>query len=111
MLGVLGYNKETHTLYMNKVYFCSGKDALLYDKINAVLYENGDTPTVVLKFAPGSNTMLEDYIKQLYFEQEDYLETCHLFDNDSLYLEVTTQKGDGEKIFKVALDQSDSCLE
>ncbi len=110
ILSILGYSEETKTLSINGVYFCSGKDKKTYDSISAVMYEKVNTPIEVSKFAPGSNITIEDYIKQLYIEVEDYYDVCPSYNNETLYLDVTTKKDDAEKMFKVALDLGDSCV-
>ena len=109
-ISTLEYDKETKTLSINDAYFCNGKDKKTYDNITATMYEKIDTPIEIVRFAPGSNVMLEDYLEQLYIEEDDYLDKCLLYSNESLYLEVTTRKDDGEKMFKVALDLGNSCI-
>lgn len=108
--GNLAYNKDTKLLYLDNADYCGGADKTIYDKIEAVLYEKIDTPIKVSSFASQTKVLLDDYLKQVYIEEEDYLDKCNIYNNDSLYLEVTTQKDEKEKQFKVPLNLGNSCL-
>lgn len=108
--GNLEYNNDTKTLYIDSISYCGGTDDNQYDKIEAVLFENADTPIVVSSFASQTDITLEEYLKQLSLEEEDYLEKCNTFNDESLYLEITTTKKESQKIFKASLSIGKSCI-
>ena len=109
MVGILNYKIDTKNLYIDSVNNCGNNDKTLYDKVEAIMYENGDKPIEISTFVVQNKITINDYLKQLSIEEEDYLEKCSQYNDETLYLEVTTNKKEHERKFKVGLSLGDSC--
>lgn len=108
--GVVAYNKNKTSIYISNVNYCGKKDEKKYKKITCNLYEKLDDKTIKIKSCSSkTNTTLEEYLKDVKINVDNYKRMCTKFNTKSLYLEIETDEGNGVNTHKVPLKLEDKC--
>lgn len=108
--GVVAYNKSKTSIYISNVNYCGKKDETKYKKISCNLYEKLDDKTIKIKSCDSkSNTTLEEYLKDVKINVDNYKRMCTKFNTKSLYLEIETDEGNGINTHKIPLKLDDKC--
>lgn len=108
--GVVAYNKNKTSIYISNVNYCGKKDETKYKKISCNLYEKLDNKTIKIKSCDSkSNTTLEEYLKDVKINVDNYKRMCTKFNTKSLYLEIETDEGNGTNVHKIPLKLDDKC--
>ena len=110
--GSIAYDKNNSSIYISNVDYCGGNDTTLYKEIECNLYENNDNVNTKISSCKSSeeNIKLEDYLKQVELNIDNYNQTCKKYNDDSLYLEINA-KDDNNKIttYKIPLSLNNNC--
>ena len=109
--GSIAYNDTKSSIYISHITYCGEMDSNEYKKIQCVLYESTDkikTEIGRYNYEEDSGITLEEFLKEVNFN----VETCKLYSEDSLHLEIEATTVDGEDIFhKVPLKLVDNCID
>lgn len=109
--GSLVYDNNKSHLHLSNITYC-GKENELYDSIECKLYEQNNDSLKVLdtcKYDFKGNISLEDYLKMIEFDLEDFSKTCKNYNSDSLYIEINATKDGVTTKYKIPLNINDSC--
>lgn len=109
--GSLVYDNNKSHLHLSNITYC-GKENELYESIECKLYEDNKGTLKVLdtcKYDFKGNVTLEDYLKKIEFDLEDFSKTCKNYNSDSLYIEINATKGDKTTKYKIPLNINESC--
>ena len=109
--GSIAYNDTKSSIYISHITYCGEMDSNKYKKIQCVLYESNDkikTEIGRYNYEEESGITLEEFLKEVNFN----VETCKLYSEDSLHLEIDATTVEGEDIFhKVPLKLVDNCID
>lgn len=109
--GSIAYNDTKSSIYISHITYCGEIDNNEYQKIECVLYESNDKVKTEIgryNYEKDSGLTLEEFLKEVNFN----VETCKLYSEDSLHLEIEATTVDGKTIFhKVPLKLEDNCID
>lgn len=109
--GSIAYNNTKSSIYISHITYCGEMDNNKYNKIECVLYESNDKVKTEIgryNYEEETGITLEEFLKEVNFN----VETCKLYSEYSLHLEIDATTIDGEDIFhKVPLKLVDSCID
>ena len=110
--GSIAYDKEKSSIYISHIDYCGGDDDKKYDEIKCNLYEkNNNTNTMISSCQKKKNINLEDYLKEVQLNIDNYSKTCKKYNDDSLYLEIEAKIQDDIKTYKIPLKLNENCPE
>ena len=108
--GSIAYNDTKSSIYISHITYCGEMDNNEYNKIECILYESNDKVKTEIgryNYEDEKGITLEEFLKEVNFN----VETCKLYSEDSLHLEIEATTIDGEDMFhKVPLKLDDNCL-
>jgi len=110
--GSLAYDNEKSSIYISQINYCGGNDTERYKEIECNLYEkNGDTIKQISTCKKEtSNILLEDFLKEVSLNIDNYSKTCKNFTDESLYLEVNaTDENNKITTYKIPLSLNSNC--
>ena len=109
--GSIAYNDTKSSIYISHITYCGEMDSNRYKKRQCVLYESKDKVKTEIgryNYEEESGITLEEFLKEVNFN----VETCKLYSEDSLHLEIDATTVEGEDIFhKVPLKLVDNCID
>ncbi len=109
--GSIAYNDTKSSIYISHITYCGEVDSNKYKKIQCVLYESNDKVKTEIgryNYEEESGITLEEFLKEVNFN----VETCKLYSEDSLHLEIDATTVEGEDVFhKVPLKLVDNCID
>lgn len=112
--GSIAYNKNKSSIYISNIHYCGGEDNTLYEDIECVLYEsnkNIETRIDEVKYNKKEPIKLEDFLKDVKFNIDNYRRTCEQYKNNSLFLEINaTDKYNKVTTYKVPLTIEETCF-
>lgn len=111
--GSIAYNKNKSYLYISNIDYCGGTDNNLYKRIECTLYEEHG----MVKEKIGSyiydedeNIKLNDFLKNVNFNIDNFARECKNIENSSITLEITASDvNDKATIYKIPLSMNKSC--
>jgi len=113
--GSMAYNKEKTSIFISDVSYCGEKDLKKYVDLECTLYEtNGNTKTIIdtCNFMDSKSILLDDFLKNIKFQVDDYAKTCKYYKEDSLYLEIDAKEENGDiRTFKIPIKLESNCLD
>lgn len=110
LTGSIAYDKNKSSIYISHIDYCGGDDNTTYDEIVCSLYENNnDTNTKIKSCNNGKNTNLEEYLKSIEINIDNYYKTCKKYDNNSLYLEIDAKEDGNITTYKIPLKLNENC--
>lgn len=110
--GSLAYDKYKSSIYISNINYCGGNDDIIYKEIECNLYEkNGNSNTKISSCKSESdNIKLEDYLKNVQLNIDNYTKSCNNYNKDSLYLEINaTDKNNKITTYKIPLSINENC--
>lgn len=111
--GNLSYDSKRSSIFISNIDYCGNDKEKIYKEISCTLYEKeGKTIHKISKCntLKNNNISLDDYLKSITMNIEDYKHKCNNYDNNSLYLEIITKDlGNKTKNYKVPLKLASSC--
>ena len=111
--GSVAYNDIKSAIYIASINYCGGVDDTLYNSIECVLYEkNGNLENkisqVVIKDEQPKK--LEELLKNVSFNIDNYVHKCKEFQNHELYVEIKATRSDEKtKTYSVPLTMNNVC--
>ena len=109
--GSVAYVKDTTSMKINSVEFCGEKDETIYEKIECNLYETyNNTNKLISSCGSTNNTNLEEFLKTIKINVDNYKTMCNTFTSSSVYLEINAYlKSDAIMRYKIPIDLEDNC--
>lgn len=109
--GSAAYNNQNSSMYISSINYCGEKDDKIYDKIECSLYE--DKNSIITKISSckiKENTTLEDYLKDLTINVDNYIHSCNKFQSKDFYIEINATTNNGNiKTYKIPLTIENTC--
>lgn len=112
--GSIAYNNNKSSIYISHIDYCGGEDNEKYQKIECTLYESHDNIDVKIsscEFDSKENITLEEYLKTVQFNIDDYTSACKNYYKDStLYLLINAIDNNGKTTsYNIPLILEDNC--
>ncbi len=111
--GSIAYNNTKSSIYISHIDYCGDDDKKVYQEINCTLYEvNGKIKNKIDNCNNKNNQeiTLEEFLKNVRFNINDYAKTCKEYNKNSLYLEINAKKVNGTiSKFKIPLKLEKNC--
>ena len=110
--GSIAYDNNTSSIYISNVNYCGGNDETIYKEIECNLYENtNDTSKKISSCKSNdSNIKLEDYLKDVKINLDNFSQSCSKYNDASLYLEIIAKDNNNKAItYKIPLSLNDNC--
>ena len=111
VLGSMAYNDNKTSIYISSIN-CLNMDEEEYSSITCILYEQVDnTKTEISRSTyEGDPITLNDYLKNVEFNIDDYESTCKNYRDDSLFIELRAKNSQGDVItHEIPLTLDDNC--
>ncbi len=113
--GSVAYNDIKSAIYIANINYCGGADDNLYKSIECVLYEKNGTlenkiSQIVIK--EESPKKLEDLLKNVTFNIDNYIHKCKEFQNHELYVVIKATDSDDKQVtYSVPLAMNSVCTD
>ena len=110
--GSIAYDKKKSSIYISNVEYCGGDDSTKYEKIESVLYERQKGKLIEIDKSSSNKTeiTLEEYLKNLKLNIDNYSQACKSYTNNSLVLEINAKASDNKVItYKIPLQLKENC--
>lgn len=109
--GSVAYNKKQTYIYISQIDYIGEKDTTTYSKITCTLYEEYEDTTTKIKECdkPGENTTLEEHLKNVKLNIDNYTSNCNDLNKSKLYLEIEATKDEKNISYKVPLTLEELC--
>lgn len=113
LYGSIAYNNKKSSIYISNITYCGGDDSTKYKDINCTLYETNDKIHAEIStcdYETSEPITLEDYLKNININVDNYANTCKIYKDNSLYMEIEAITLDNEIItYKIPLKLEDNC--
>lgn len=113
IVGSIAYNASKSSIYISNVDYYGGNSTEKYTAISCTLYEkDGDVTKKVANFTTENQEgiTIEDFLKQVSFNVDDYAQICKAYTENSFSLEIIATRENGETIsHQVPLRLSNNC--
>ena len=109
--GSLAYNSSKSSIYISHIDYCGAKDDNVYQNISCVLYEENDLIKAKIDNCQSKeNITLEQFLKDVTFNIDNYQKTCKNYQTNSLQIEINATDEYGNiKTFNIPLKLADNC--
>ncbi|MBQ7031897.1 MAG: helix-turn-helix transcriptional regulator [Bacilli bacterium] len=109
--GSMAYNKDKSSIYISHITYCGKEDFTKYKEINCTLYEVNESSKIIIDKCKKENDIsLEDFLKNVKFNIDNYDAVCKKYSENSLYLEIDAlTKNESIITYKVPLKIEDNC--
>ena len=112
--GSIAYNDSKSSIYISHITYCGEEEQIKYKEIECTLYETNDkTKTEIskLNYSNKKGITLEEYLKDIKFNVDNYEKTCKIYKENSLHLEIDAIDENGETTtYKIPLTLEENCL-
>ena len=111
VFGSIAYDSKKSSIYIANIDYCGSDDSNVYQELTCSLYEKNDnTITEISKCDVKNNITLEEYLKNIKFNIDDYEKKCKTYGDDSLYLEINAyNENNHAKTYKIPLSVDKNC--
>ena len=109
--GVAAYNKEKTAISITKIEFCGKEDKEVYKEITCTLYEREDTTRKEISSCKTKNNIiLEDYLKEINIQVDNYSTMCKNLTSNTLLLEIYAKTEDNKiTTYTIPIKLNDKC--
>ena len=109
--GSIAYDKDKTSIYISKIDYCGEENDEVYKSIECNLYEiNNNTQVLISSYASKSNVTLDEYLKDIKLNIDNYSRVCKNYSDESLYLEINALDNNDKIItYKIPLKLNDNC--
>ncbi|MBR3661380.1 MAG: helix-turn-helix transcriptional regulator [Bacilli bacterium] len=111
VFGSVAYDSKKSSIYIANINYCGKEDSNIYQKLTCSLYEkNNNTITEISVCDSKNDITLEEYLKNIKFNIDDYEKKCKTYGDDTLYLEINAYNEDNfTKTYKIPLSVDKNC--
>ena len=110
--GSIAYDNKTSSIYISNINYCGGDDNTYYKEIECNLFEqNNDTvKKISSNKSNDKNIKLDDYLKNVRLNIDNYAQSCKKYNDESLYLEINaTDENNKITTYKIPLTLNSNC--
>ncbi len=109
--GSLAFDTKKTSIYISNINYCGKPDTTIYSKIECNLYEiNNNTKVEIQSCESKSNISLESFLRDIKFNIDNYEQSCKIYTEDSLYLEINaTNNSNKITTYKIPLNLKENC--
>ena len=113
--GYVAYNDIKSAIYIASINYCGGADDNLYKSIECILYEKNGTlenriSQIVIK--EENPKKLEDLLKNVTFNIDNYIYKCKEFQNNGLYVTIKATDSNNKQVtYSVPLTMNNVCAD
>ena len=109
--GSMSYDNNKSVIYISNVTYCGEKDNTKYQSIKCLLLDKHDiTIKEISKCEEKENITLNDFLKDVKFHVDNTKNSCSIYSEEHLYLEIYATKENGETVLhEIPLKVSDMC--
>jgi len=109
--GSMAYNNDKSSIYISHITYCGEENIEEYKEIKCSLNEiNGNTNIEIDSCIKKENITLEEFLKSVKFNIDDYKASCKKYKENSLYLEIDALSKNNKTIsYKIPLNLEDNC--
>lgn len=111
--GSIAYNQNKSSIYISHVDYCGGEDLEEYKKIECTLYESHNNTDIKISscdFDDDTSIKLEDYLKNVKINVDNYSSVCKNYKDSTLYLLINaTDIDDKVTSYKIPLILEENC--
>lgn len=109
--GSAAYNQDKSSIYISNIEFCGTENKEIYDSFTCTFYESyKDTITKISDCIKGKNMTIEEYVKKIKVNVDNYSSLCKKISSSNLYLEIHALGKDNKTtIFKIPIKLEDNC--
>ncbi len=113
--GSVAYNDIKSAIYIASINYCGGADDNLYKSIECILYEKNGTlenriSQIVIK--EENPKKLEDLLKNVTFNIDNYIYKCKEFQNNGLYVTIKATDSNNKQVtYSVPLTMNNVCTD
>lgn len=113
--GSVAYNDTKSAIYIASINYCGGADDNLYKSIECILYEKNGTlenkiSQIVIK--EENPKKLEDLLKNVTFNIDNYIHKCKEFQNHGLYVTIKAIDSNNKQVtYSVPLTMNNVCTD
>jgi transcriptional regulator with XRE-family HTH domain len=110
--GSIAYDNNKSSIYISGIDYCGGDDTTEYKEIQCNLYENHDNSNIIISSCKRDQgkIKLEEYLKDVELNIDNYKQACSKYNDDSLFLEINATREDNKVItYKIPLSLNDNC--
>ncbi len=112
--GSIAYDKNKSSIYISNISYCGKKNQNQYQKIDCVLYEQINNKKIKISeynYSEKSLITLDDFLKEVQFNVDNYSQTCKLYKENSLFLEIQALTINNTlTTYQIPLRLQDNCL-
>ncbi len=113
LFGSIAYNKNKTSIHISNITYCGGEDNNTYQKIECILYEvDGKLKKEISKYNYSDKKLitLEEFLENVIFNVDHYENTCKIYKENTLHLEIEATTKDNNIIaYKIPLTLKDNC--
>lgn len=110
--GSMAYNNSKSSIYISDISYCGNDYKEKYKNMKCILYEkdNNITKEVSSYIYEGDKISLEEFLKKVSFNVDNYSKLCKKFKNGDLYLEIQMSNDNKKNItHKIPLNFNSNC--
>ncbi len=109
--GSTAYNDDQSSIYISNIEFCGKKENTVYKKITYIFYEIQEDMNITISSGKEKNNItLENYIKNLKINVDNYSKMCKTFSETKLFLEINaTDYDDKITTYKIPISLENNC--
>ena len=110
--GIISYNEKKSLIFIPKLEYC-GEEKNVYKEITCTLYEkNKDVIKEISSYKYDEKEItLEDFLKNVTFNIDNYLKVCNAYEKDSFFIEIKATDNDNKiTSYNVPITLDDKCL-
>lgn len=113
LYGSLAYDSKKASIYISNITYCGGDDTNKYKKIDCSLYcIDDDTKTKIstYNYDEEKGITIEDFLKDISFNIDNYEKKCNKYDKNTLQLEIDLIDDKGKTIsHNIPLKLDENC--
>ena len=113
LYGSIAYNNNKSSIYISNITYCGENDTNIYKSIDCTLYETNDkTKTEInnCSYKENDSVTLEQFLKSVDINVDNYSRVCKSYEENSLYLEIeATDMNNKITTYKIPLTLKSTC--
>lgn len=90
--GSIAYSQKKSAIYISEITYCDEQDQKKYKSIECTLFETNEkiqTEINKYRYEKHEAVTLKDFLKEVNFVIDNFEKTCKIYQENSLYLEIT----------------------
>ena len=109
--GSAAYNQKKTAIYISSIEFCGKDNNETYKELSCILYETNKTTKKKISTCKKKNNLtLENYLKDLNINVNNYNSMCKYLTSNNLSLEINAINNDNKNIiYKIPIKLEDAC--